>query len=265
MQIANTIEESGKRVGDLTGSNWSNNWEIAANVYAFTQEGKAGGINQYNKSDRVSVRDHPVSFRAYAALNILGLRSDKTVAKYHRQWAWAVEIGQAEDVKPGDEFEEPDIEWDDPEGYFPRPPEVEEGQEEEDEEETEPWTCECGAEFEDGTERIHCDQCNKNHWVDGEGFSEDEPCSECFRNKRAVDGPLDKLSKDIKALVITFKRNVTIGAFKDKDGKPIQAFQEAFLEHITEVSTDLENLESEVKNGQYWSTPKQRRGNLRAV
>lgn len=70
-------------------------WQRAALVWAFTEEGKPGPKKDLPTNGHLSVS-------SFAALEINGLTKRDTVAKYRKAWKLAIDNGFATDVKPGD-------------------------------------------------------------------------------------------------------------------------------------------------------------------
>ena len=85
-------------------------WERAAVVFAFTRDSEPSEIERGNGP-------LPLLPREFAALGIVGLKSDQTVRRYRHAWAWAVEQGSAQPVQPGDAADLPDVDWE----LVPRP------------------------------------------------------------------------------------------------------------------------------------------------
>lgn len=83
-------------------------WSRAAIVFAYTHEGDLGGRPDKNPAE---LRGFDLSFSAFARLGIVGLKSENTVARYHRAWAGAVEQGKAKVAKPGKAVTLPKLEW----------------------------------------------------------------------------------------------------------------------------------------------------------
>ncbi|WP_074303016.1 hypothetical protein [Mycobacteroides abscessus] len=79
-------------------------WQRAALVWAFTEEGKPGPKKDLPTNGRISISD-------FAGMKISGLTKRDTVSKYRRAWSQAIADGVATDVKPGDLIDLPDVEW----------------------------------------------------------------------------------------------------------------------------------------------------------
>lgn len=77
-------------------------WEKAAIVYAWTLPEGSGGRPKASKTTGF------YNVEQFAALDIVGLRSDKTVRAYRQAWVWAIENGLAEIVSPGATVEIPE-------------------------------------------------------------------------------------------------------------------------------------------------------------
>jgi hypothetical protein len=84
-------------------------WGLAANVWAFTREGKPG---PKTSSDQKST-DLRQTVTGFAALKIRGLASKTTVIRYRAVWKAAIEAGIATDVFPGDVIDLPDVDFTD--------------------------------------------------------------------------------------------------------------------------------------------------------
>jgi hypothetical protein len=82
------------------------NWERAAIVFAWTEP----GVPHLASAERAA-DTRRLSITAFAALDITGLRSRESVARYRRAWEMAVDDGQAIAVGPGDEAALPAREW----------------------------------------------------------------------------------------------------------------------------------------------------------
>ncbi len=117
MNIPKTIKSAEAKLTKLDGIVSASQWERAAIVYAFTQEGEVGG----DPTTAAKVRSDlgVMSFREFAALGIVGLKSKNTVLKYHEAWQSAIDDGEALPIAPGDAFNEPELDWP-PEGRGPK-------------------------------------------------------------------------------------------------------------------------------------------------
>lgn len=91
-------------IGDLITAH---KWQRAAIVYAFTGDDTPGP--KTDRGDRG--KSTAVSCREFASLGISGLRSDQTVRRYRKAWAWAVETDQALRAVPGVAVALPDVAW----------------------------------------------------------------------------------------------------------------------------------------------------------
>ncbi|SHU94023.1 Uncharacterised protein [Mycobacteroides abscessus subsp. abscessus] len=77
-----------KGLGELVTAS---EWKRSAIVWAFTEEVGRGK----SKCSQLSISE-------FAALEVIGLQSRNTVAKYRKAWKLAIDNGFATDVKPGD-------------------------------------------------------------------------------------------------------------------------------------------------------------------
>jgi len=103
--IPKTIEAAKAVLDGLGALLTAKQWERAAIVYAFTEEGTNGRPAKPRNTERFS----PVAF---AGLGITGLASDNTVRAYRKAWQSAMEKG-APDITPGDVISVPDLPWKD--------------------------------------------------------------------------------------------------------------------------------------------------------
>lgn len=79
-------------------------WELAAYVYAWTEDNGRGRPKNDEKSSFYSID-------GFAALGIRGLKTKDSVRKYRKAWAAAIERGFASEVEPGDEIDLPDMDF----------------------------------------------------------------------------------------------------------------------------------------------------------
>ncbi len=109
MNIPKTIKSAEAKLTKLDGIVSASQWERAAIVYAFTEEGEVGG----DPTTAAKVRSDlgVMSFREFAALGIVGLKSKNTVLKYHEAWQSAIDDGEALPIAPGDAFNEPELDF----------------------------------------------------------------------------------------------------------------------------------------------------------
>ena len=105
IHIPKTIEDAKTVLDGLGALLTAKQWERAAIVYAFTEEGTNGRPAKPRNTERFS----PVAF---AGLGITGLASDNTVRAYRKAWQSAMEKG-APDITPGDVISVPDLPWKD--------------------------------------------------------------------------------------------------------------------------------------------------------
>jgi hypothetical protein len=103
MQLPKTIDAAKDTLGTIEGLVTAREWERAAIVWAFTEEG-TGGPRTARKVVQLSIRE-------FAGLGIAGLRSQDTVRAYRAAWRRAMTEADAPDVKPGDRVQPPDLEW----------------------------------------------------------------------------------------------------------------------------------------------------------
>jgi hypothetical protein len=82
------------------------NWERAAIVFAWTEPGVPHLASAGRAADA-----RRLSITAFAALDITGLRTRESVARYRRAWEIAVDDGHAIAVGPGEEVTLPTREW----------------------------------------------------------------------------------------------------------------------------------------------------------
>lgn len=101
IRVPKTIAEATASLAQLEALVTAKEWTRAAIVYAFTELG-TGGRRQPVSSDRLSLV-------AFAELGIAGLRSHVTVGKYRAAWQYAVDVGEAQPVEPGDKLTEPNL------------------------------------------------------------------------------------------------------------------------------------------------------------
>jgi hypothetical protein len=106
--IPATLDGAVTSLEGLTALLTAKQWERAAIVYAFTENGGRGRPTTVNDGNP------PFTLSDFAEFGIAGLRNREQVARYRSAWQKAVDAG-APEVKPGDviEFEPPavDIEW----------------------------------------------------------------------------------------------------------------------------------------------------------
>jgi hypothetical protein len=104
MHLPKTIDEARDRLGNIDGLVTARQWERAAIVWAFTYDaGRGRPQNNVEKST--------LSEAEFAALKVHGLRTRDSVRAYRSAWRWAMEEAGAPDIKPGDEFEAPALDW----------------------------------------------------------------------------------------------------------------------------------------------------------
>jgi hypothetical protein len=101
--IPATLKEAERVLGSIEGLVTAREWERAAIVWAFTEEGKGG--------PRTGRELAQLSIRAFAERGIHGLRSKDSVRRYRYAWDWAMEYAEAKDVHPGDRVTLPDAAW----------------------------------------------------------------------------------------------------------------------------------------------------------
>lgn len=107
IQIPSTLDQAKGRLTEIEGIVTAKGWERAAIVWAFTLQA----------NDHVGENPHKISFRAFAALGIVGLRDHGVVGKYHDAWQAALDAGKAKAIEPGDRVEIPDLPWPYPSRY----------------------------------------------------------------------------------------------------------------------------------------------------
>jgi hypothetical protein len=112
VKIPATIGDAKKNLNGIDVLLRAKEWERAAIVYAFTRDAQG---ERNDLTSRTSTRSQ-LGIREFAALGISGLKSDSTVRQYRNCWQRAVDAGKAAPVKPGDDYVEPDMSWD--EGYW---------------------------------------------------------------------------------------------------------------------------------------------------
>ena len=109
-QIPKTIEAAKATLTSIDGLVNAHQWERAALVWAFTtDEDKGGRPSSARCSVTISVVTR-FSITGFAQLGIKGLQSTNTVMAYRTAWKAAIEAGSP-DLKPGDAYAEPAIEW----------------------------------------------------------------------------------------------------------------------------------------------------------
>jgi hypothetical protein len=96
--IPASVDELAERLNGIDRLLVAKEWERAAIVYAFTRNGQ-GERGDSTTSTTIS---RSLTFTAFAALGINGLRDPQTVARYRTRWMQAIEHGDAEAVRPGD-------------------------------------------------------------------------------------------------------------------------------------------------------------------
>lgn len=101
MRIPDNIEDAVLDLNGLDELVTASEWRRAAVVWAFTT----------NRQGQHTYPTSGIGVVEFATLGIAGLRSKNTVTKYRKAWVKAMERGSA-DLKPGDEFVEPDADWD---------------------------------------------------------------------------------------------------------------------------------------------------------
>ncbi|SHT22110.1 Uncharacterised protein [Mycobacteroides abscessus subsp. abscessus] len=74
-------------------------WQRAALVWAFTEEGKPGPKKDLPTNGRISISD-------FAGMKISGLTKRDTVSKYRRAWSQAITDGVATDVRSGADYDQ---------------------------------------------------------------------------------------------------------------------------------------------------------------
>jgi hypothetical protein len=103
LKIPKTIKEATSRLATLEDVATSTGWERAAIVYAFTYDGTGGP----NRSKTTTV----LTPREFAALGIVGLKSDTTVREYRNAWKAAIKSKHTQEVKPGGDCTLPALDW----------------------------------------------------------------------------------------------------------------------------------------------------------
>lgn len=94
-----------ERADKAAGLHSATGWELAAYVFAWTEDTGRGG------APRTSVNFFTLG--GFAELGIRGLTSRPSVTKYRRAWQAAIDAGLAVAVSPGDEAELPDAAFSD--------------------------------------------------------------------------------------------------------------------------------------------------------
>jgi hypothetical protein len=102
VRIPLTIEEAGSRLDSIDGLVTARQWERAAIVWAFTYE----GVNRFS-----ALKVTRYTIRQFAALRRHGLATQNSVRSYRSAWKRAMDEAGAADLKPGDYYEAPDLEW----------------------------------------------------------------------------------------------------------------------------------------------------------
>jgi hypothetical protein len=95
-----SLEDAVSALSGIEGLLTAKEWERAAIVAAFTDDGTPGP--KVDRGDSTAI-----SCRAFAAMGISGLRSDQTVRNYRK--AWMDEVGRA--PEPGQEVALPSTPW----------------------------------------------------------------------------------------------------------------------------------------------------------
>jgi hypothetical protein len=101
--IPSSVRELATRLNYLDGLMTAAQWQRAALVFAFTQDGR--GKNASSSVFGI------LNCKAFAALGISGLKSHTTVERYRAAWQSAIDAGKAVPVAPGDPYREPAMEW----------------------------------------------------------------------------------------------------------------------------------------------------------
>lgn len=100
MRIPESIDDALVELKGLGELVTASEWKRAAIVWAFTEEVGRG---------KMPTNGH-LSISQFARLEVNGLTKRDTVAKYRKAWKYAMDRGSI-DIKPGDEFVEPGLEW----------------------------------------------------------------------------------------------------------------------------------------------------------
>ncbi|CPR33704.1 Uncharacterised protein [Mycobacteroides abscessus] len=103
-KIPESIEDAVLNLKGLGELITASEWQRAALVWAFTQEGKPGPPGDRTTSGPISIND-------FTRQGISGLKSKETVRKYRRAWSKAIADGFTTNVKPGDLIDLPEVEW----------------------------------------------------------------------------------------------------------------------------------------------------------
>lgn len=105
--IPSTLDEVKEHLNGLGKLVTAKEWERAAIVWAWTAP-REFGANQHTQG----VNSDTLSFSAFAALGIVGLRSKNSVAHYHSRWQSIIdELGDEYVVRPGDEIPSVEKPW----------------------------------------------------------------------------------------------------------------------------------------------------------
>ncbi len=101
-RIPGTIEEAVDQLAGIGSLLRAKEWERAAIVYAFTEE----GTNQHDL-----LHEYSCSIREFAAKGIKGLSTEESVRKYRKNWVWAIKNAGATTITPGDSITLPVDDW----------------------------------------------------------------------------------------------------------------------------------------------------------
>jgi hypothetical protein len=104
--IPASLDDATRQLEGLGRLLQARSWERAAIVFAWTEP----GVPHLASAERTADGQR-LTITEFAALDIIGLRTRESVARYRRAWELAVDDGQAIAVGPGDEVTLPAREW----------------------------------------------------------------------------------------------------------------------------------------------------------
>lgn len=108
-RVPTSVDQAVESLNGLAALITASEWQRAAIVWAFTEEGKPG--------PGVRTTSSAISIREFGRLGVSGLKSQDTVRKFRKAWAQAIADGHATDIGPGDLVDLPEVDW----GYWDTP------------------------------------------------------------------------------------------------------------------------------------------------
>jgi hypothetical protein len=104
--IPASLDDATRQLDGLGRLLQARSWERAAIVFAWTEP----GVPHLASAERTADARR-LTITAFASLEITGLRTRESVARYRRAWEMAIDDGHAVAVEPGDEVTLPAREW----------------------------------------------------------------------------------------------------------------------------------------------------------